>query len=329
MPESGQLPLFDDQSNQAQVTEQSEQPAEELVQRPDIDKTTPLEEAVDVYLADLEKNGASRHTVKAFKSDLNLLGKYHGYETLLGQFDTAKLNSWLHWMLNERDKPCSPKTYARRVTTLKNFFGYLVEHDALKRDPSAAVVQRSVTSRLPTTLFEREIEQILSATRAMRANPDDPDARPHLLVLLLLQTGIKKAECMRLTPDDFERHGVDQQAYVYVRYDKSNMRYKERRIPIGDNLLDVLEAYMLQRKPEGGVVFDCTPRNLEYVLRDVAVAAGVPPSKVSFESLRWTCALRDFLNQMDEEELREKMGLSRISWRQTSDKLGQLADRIG
>jgi acetyl-CoA synthetase len=71
-------------------------------------------------------------------------------------------------------------------------------------------------------------------------------------------------------------------------------------------------------------IFDCTARNLEYVLHDAASGAGIT-TKVSFETLRWTCAVRDYQRGMDMDQLREKMGLSRISWRETSDKITRLA----
>jgi hypothetical protein len=46
---------------------------------------------------------------------------------------------------------------------------------------------------------------------------------------------------------------------------------------------------------------------------------------VSFEILRWTSAVRDYRRGVDLDDLREKMGLSRISWRETSDKIVRLA----
>jgi integrase/recombinase XerD len=72
-------------------------------------------------------------------------------------------------------------------------------------------------------------------------------------------------------------------------------------------------------------LFDCTARNLEYVLDDVAEAVEVP--EISFEMLRWTSAVRDYIGGMASDDLREKMGLSRISWRETSRKIEILAGR--
>jgi hypothetical protein len=48
--------------------------------------------------------------------------------------------------------------------------------------------------------------------------------------------------------------------------------------------------------------------------------------QVGFETLRWTCAVRDFRNGMPEEQLRQKLGLSKISWRETSEKFTNWPD---
>ncbi|MGL4650695.1 MAG: hypothetical protein ACRC1H_14905, partial [Caldilineaceae bacterium] len=81
-----------------------------------------------------------------------------------------------------------------------------------------------------------------------------------------------------------------------------------------------------QYKPKS-FLFDCTPRNLEYVLQEVGERAGIRRMQVGFESLRWTSAVRDFRMGSPEERLRQKMGLSKISWRETREKIFKLAGR--
>jgi integrase/recombinase XerD len=41
--------------------------------------------------------------------------------------------------------------------------------------------------------------------------------------------------------------------------------------------------------------------------------------------LRWTSAQRDFRDGMEPDHLRKKMGLSKITWRETSEKLAKIA----
>lgn len=278
-----------------------------------------LGEAIEPFQERLRQEGRSPHTINAFTSDLRLLSEYFGDAMVLDEFTTPKLNRFMEWIEYGRGVPCSRKSYARRVTTLKVFFKFLRSESILPDDPASALLQRSGAAPLQSILRDDEIQRLLAYTLSLRL-AEKADARPDLLVRLLLDTGIKKGECMELTPEKIQR---DEAPTLVIRYRKPNNVYKERKITLDPDWLNVLEEYMEQYRPPD-TIFDCTARNLEYVLRDVATAAGVE-SKVSFETLRWTSAVRDYRRGVDLEELREKMGLSRISWRETSDKIIRLA----
>lgn len=85
----------------------------------------------------------------------------------------------------------------------------------------------------------------------------------------------------------------------------------------------MLVEYRTQYEPQM-LVFPCTPRNLEYVLADVARQARLPRG-LSFEMLRWTCAVRDHRGGMPAQELRQKLGISKITWREVGAKITRLA----
>ena len=84
-----------------------------------------------------------------------------------------------------------------------------------------------------------------------------------------------------------------------------------------------LEQYRRQYEPQD-VLFPCTARNLEYVLSGVADQAEVTGG-LSFEMLRWTCAVRDYKAGMPADKLRQKLGISKITWREVGVKVAQLA----
>jgi integrase/recombinase XerD len=300
-----QLPLFADDADHA-LTSRSR-----------------LADARGPFMAHLRGEGRSEHTLSAFSSDLRLVEEFFGGDMALKDFTTARLNHFLEWLEHRRGVPCSRKSYARRVTTLKVFFKFLKAERVLRHDPADALLQRSGAAPLQTNLAEQEIDRLLSHTASLRA-AESPDARPDLLVRLLLDTGIKKAECMRLAPADVARDDP-RRPHLVVRHRSPKNVYRERKIPLDPDWLAVLDEYLAQYQP-GAFIFDCTARNLEYILHDVALAAGVG-ARVSFEILRWTSAVRDYQRGMDAETLREKMGLSRVSWRETSQKIAQLAAR--
>ena len=86
---------------------------------------------------------------------------------------------------------------------------------------------------------------------------------------------------------------------------------------------NAVEAYKEQYNLTGEL-FTCTPRNLEYILKDIGAEAGLEPSLVSFENLRWVSALTDLKDGVEPDLIREKLGLSKITWRETKHKLEQL-----
>lgn len=60
------------------------------------------------------------------------------------------------------------------------------------------------------------------------------------------------------------------------------------------------------------------------MLDEVGRKATILHTQVGFETLRWTCAVRDFRKGVPEDRLRQKMGLSKISWRETREKILRL-----
>jgi integrase/recombinase XerD len=128
---------------------------------------------------------------------------------------------------------------------------------------------------------------------------------------------------MGIALNDIDRSNP-QAPVLYIRYKNPRMHHKERKLALATDLMPVLDRYLIAYQADRSL-FECTARNLEYVLRDTAHLAGLNDG-VSFEMLRWTCAVRDFRSGMDPERLRKKLGLSKISWYETLEKLRKLAE---
>jgi site-specific recombinase XerD len=269
----------------------------------------------------------AENTVKSFLGDLRILQRYLKGNPPVADISIKDLQGFLHWLQHERGKPCSPKSYARRLTTLKVFFSWLADLGLLPSDPAAPLTHKPVHTPLPRILYDDQVEQVLAVTRQMMAGENTvdgkPDPRPHLLVNLLLHTGIKKQECMRLRLAHIDTSDPAGPV-ILVRYDKPGMEYKERRLRLPAAWVRTLAAYRRIYAPQDHL-FPCTARNLEYVLANVAKLAGLPDG-LSFEMLRWTCAVRDFQARMDADRLRRKLGLSQMSWQETEPRIVRLSE---
>lgn len=290
-----------------------------------ITANTPLENALAAWEIYLQDQGRSPHTIKAFTADVRLLGEYQTAQTTIGNFSARDLNKFLEWMQTERGKPCSPKTLARRITSLKAFFRWLHQAAVLLIDPAETVVQRTVYSPLPQVLTPAEQNAARLAAEWYRSHPENPDPRPHLLLNLLLATGIKKSECLAIQPQhiDLEAPGGP---ILFVRYASPQHRLKERKIPLPAAWVEDYKAYRAQyANPEK--VFPWSPRRLEYLLEDISKRAGIE-KHISFDMCRWTCALNDLQSGMEPEKIRQKLGISKIQWREVSLKLRRLNGEV-
>jgi integrase/recombinase XerD len=282
---------------------------------------TPALKAWKIYLQD---QGSSPHTVTAFLGDLRLLSSYLPPDKTLGEISLPDLNNFLDWMENDRGVPCSPKTLARRITSLKSFFRWLHEGGAIPSNPAEKVVQKSVKSPLPEVLSPTEVEAMLQTAQQLRQG-EDPDIRSYTLFSLLLHTGIKKGECLSLSPNHIHLESP-QGPMIFIRYASPQNRYKERKIPVPENWVEAYQEYKAKHQPMD-TLFPWSARMLEYVLEDLGEDAGLE-KRVSFSMCRWTCALNDWRSNMEHNRIRQKLGISEVQWREVSRKLQVLSRKM-
>lgn len=283
---------------------------------------TPLTNAVEAYLAHLATTPRSPHTVKSFGYDLNILMEFATAQRPIGQIAFRDLENFIDWLQHGRGVPCNAKSLARRITTLKAFFKWLDEVGAIDTDPAAPITQRPVATPLPDVLTDEQVRQVLAAAGELRHHPEQPDARPLLLVKLLLKTGIKKSECMAIKLEHIDLSDADAPA-LWIRYADPRYHRKERKLRLEPAWVPLLQEYSAQYQI-AHALFPCSARNLEYVLADVGQRAGLP-KQLSFEMLRWTCAVTDRRGGMAEETLRHKLGLSEERWYEVWPKIEKLA----
>jgi integrase/recombinase XerD len=280
-----------------------------------------LTPAINSWQFYLDDQGKSPHTIKAFIGDLQLLASFLPPDRPLGQITTAELNNFLHWMQKNRGVPCSPKTLARRITSIKAFFRWLHQYGVITVDPAEKVLQQSVISPTPIVLTPDEVQAIFEAANRHR-QAEKPDSRYIALVLLLLETGIKKSECLALNTNHIDLEAPEG-AVLFVRYASPQHRFKERKIPLSAAWLEAYQEYKNQYALQERI-FPWSQRRLEYLLEDLSEEAGLD-KHLSFDMCRWTCALSDWQSRMDANKIRQKLGISKIQWREVRMKLESLA----
>lgn len=282
---------------------------------------TPLPPAIQAWEMYLNDQDSSPYTVKAFTGDLQLLADFLSPDQTIGSITTNDLNRFFTWLQDGRGVPCSPKSLARRITSVKSFFRWLHNNGVVLINPAEKVLQQSVISPLPVVLTLEEQAKVIEIARAKRQTKK-PDARPYTLLTLLLATAIKKGECLaiRLNHIDLDTEAGTK---LFVRYQQPHNRYKERKIDLPPDWVASFQEYLAQYRPDDRLFF-WSPRRLEYLLEDIGNEAGLD-KHLSFDMCRWTSVLNDWQEGVEHEKIRQKLGISKIQWREVGMKLRQLA----
>jgi integrase/recombinase XerD len=275
---------------------------------------SPLGTCALPYQEHLRRTDHSAYTITCFLSDLRMLTDFLGRETELRAVTTERLSDWLAHLRFDRGSKPAPKTIARRITFLRNFFGWLAGEGILPGDPSAQIALSRPMPPLPELLFEDELAQLEAAAIA--------DPRSHLLVLTLLATGLKKEELMAVGLRHVDISDPEHPA-LEVHFPGQAKRRRERRMALPAEWTGVYLEYLARYQPRERL-FECTDRNLNYVLAG-AVKRAKLEKRVTLQLLRDTYAVRQLRAGVSVEELREKLGLSEEAWYETAEKYRKLA----
>jgi site-specific recombinase XerD len=283
---------------------------------------TPLLPAIRAWESYLLDQDRSIYTVKAFVGDVQLLVNYLPPDRFIGSITTNDLNHFIQWLQSGRGIPCSPKSLSRRITSIKSFFRWLATYSVISADPAEKVLQQTVISPLPVVLSKEEEFAVLETATAYR-HARKPDARPYTLLLLLLSTGVKKGECLTINVNHIDTE-TSMGPVLFVRYANPRYRSKERKITLPETWKESYQEYLAHYQPDT-LLFPWSPRRLEYLLEEIGEKAGLSTKHLSFDMCRWTCALNDLHSGMELDKIRQKLGISKIQWREISMKLRRLA----
>ena len=250
-----------------------------------------LDEGIIGFAEHLRKRPISDNTRKAFLGDVRIFAHFmqpEQFTATRGKLALVDIKAEdIKAFLGSQERSgiaASPKSIERRLTSLKVFFKWLYEVGYLATDIGDGVAYKPFMDPLPEYLSEREVTSVVQAARVV-ASGERLEHRPLTAIMIVLETGIKKAECLALTLENIERD-ENNNASILIHYESQKLQFKDRRLPLTSECYEVIQSHV-QRYETKDSLFDCTGRNLEYIFnRKVAVLSGLPA--LTFEMLRWT-----------------------------------------
>ena len=238
--------------------------------------------AVDRFLAMLSvERGAAANTLAAYRRDLEAA------QDVIGDLVAAEGAALAS--LGEAWADLAPSSLARRCSALRQFYGFLVDEGLRGEDPSPALPRPRTRRPLPRLLSREDVERFLCRAEEEAAG-DRPDAVRLLALLeLLYGSGLRASELVSLPVNAVPRDAP----FLHV----SGKGGQQRMVPVSGRARAALSRWLALRSaakgadskflfPSGGASGHLTRVRLFQLLRELAVRAGIDPTRVSPHVLR-------------------------------------------
>jgi len=297
------------------------------------------------------ERGAARNTLESYRRDLEDFAEFlSGDEVAAATQEDVR--AYLSALVRARR---APRTQARRLSCLRQFFRFLYAEGLRRDDPTLSLDSPRLGRPLPKYLNEDEVSRLLEAARAL---PGIDGIKAVAFLELLYATGLRVSEICSLplaaVSRGAGRSGSGRLSGSRVLEDKTGdgMRAvvtvrgkggKERMVPLHATAREALAAWRATRDgpvidgrktgsgkdlkgksskgpvrdrylfPGPGVAGHFSRSGAFRLLHRIAVAAGVPPSRVSPHVLRHSFASHLIAHDADLRSVQQLLGHADIA----------------
>jgi integrase/recombinase XerD len=282
----------------------------------------PVSAAAEAFLEMMAaERGAADNTLSAYRRDLADVEDFlKRRKASLADAGTEDLRAYLKRLDGQG---MAARTAARRLSALRQFYRFRLSDGQRRDDPTAALDGPRLGRSLPKPLDEADVTRLIDAA-ARHGTPEG--LRLAAALELLYATGMRVSELVALPLATVLR---SPQA-ILVR-GKGN---KERLVPLGEPARQAVAAYREVRQrflpgtgkgkgarrkespflfPSSGAQGHLTRHRLGQLLKDLAVEAGVEPSKVSPHVLRHAFATHLLEHGADLRSVQKMLGHADIA----------------
>ena len=255
------------------------------------------------------ERGAAVHTLDAYRRDLlDFAGSVKRRGRHLGSATADDVRDYLASLSHAGLKT---STQARRLSAIRQLHRYLLDEDIRNDDPTSAIEAPKRGRPLPKIITEYQTQSLIDAA----ASIDGPEAVRLLCIIeLLYASGLRVSELVGLPVN-----AVSGERKMLLVKGKGG---KERLVPLGGPAREAINTYLKVRPkflpalekaqkflfPSRGVEGHLTRRRVAQLMKDLAVKAGIDPSKLSPHVLRHAFASHLVAHGADLRSVQQLLG---------------------
>lgn len=278
---------------------------------------------IDAFLEMLSaERGAARNTLDAYSRDLKDFASF--LATRKRDVSAAQTMDVRDYLESLATSGLSASTAARRLSAIRQFHGFLYADGVRADDPCGAIEGPRRARPLPKTLTVGEVDALLAAARLAEDGRSQEEAvraykRARLVCLMevLYATGLRVSELVGLPLSAAKGDG----RFLAV----SGKGGRERLVPLSEAARVAIDEYLplrVQRLGDGvspwlfpsrGRQGHLTRHRFAQLLKDLSIAAGLDPGRVSPHTLRHAFASHLLANGADLRAVQQMLGHADIS----------------
>jgi integrase/recombinase XerD len=182
------------------------------------------------------EKGLSTNSIQAYSTDLSSFYQFirSSGEAPAAEVGTERLRAYLDHL---HQSGLSARSVARKLTTLRNLYGFLLREGAIQEDPTEHLRSPKQWQTIPKFLNLDEIEKVLGAIDGSKP----VGLRDRAMLELLFATGVRVSELCRIGVGD-----LDGSLGILRVTGKGN---KQRLVPVGKQALRAIEDYARDGRP--------------------------------------------------------------------------------
>jgi len=183
-----------------------------------------------LHFCRIEK-GLSDNSLQAYSTDLSK------FVAFLGDAGLPRLDGLRAYVDHLHRLGMANRSIARHLTTLRNFYGYLLREGRIEGDPTEHLRSPRQWQTIPKFLNLEDINKLVRAIDTTRPT----GLRDRAMVELLFATGLRVSELCRVGVAD-----LDQSLGVIRTLGKGN---KQRLVPVGKEALRAVSEFVERGRP--------------------------------------------------------------------------------
>jgi len=182
----------------------------------------------------LTEKALSINTVKSYENDLKNFLKWLTEQNILVL--NCKKDDIAQYLLNLKEKTYSSTSIARILSSLKQFFRFMIFDSIINHDPTEGLKSPKLWLRLPKALEIDEVKRLLSVMLENKYY-----LRDIAMLELMYASGLRVSELVRLKLSDINFEA----GFIKVK----GKGDKERVVPIAQRSIDKIKNYLTKLRP--------------------------------------------------------------------------------